>query len=375
MIKVNGQMAKESPEGGSDSRSQLKDFLLSLVADFNCFDSSFPGVKDDIIIPLCRMKVSTDEDMNLCINDARLPVLDAGLAGRMLWFGAMHGDVYLAFTKFKDEPLYFSLLSSVNPEEIPAVYATFDGRSYDERMAQVGDRPGVGGTVLPDVLSDEVAKVALMYKDKVYQEFNGICQDGMKEFYRELGYNRLDELVNNLSFHVITDPESVEKSDLYNLILFFSDKEVNECKERTIASVTEFYQMLFEEGEFRSKDVAESEISFARDLIERSFSREKLLLGKLDFQLENLGLSHGEIRAEDIARVAVWAERAAEYKPYHGAVLENWVKSACMYSGVRRDSVVEAREMLGGKVTTEQTRTRVKPAIVQKAVKQFKIGQ
>ena len=206
-------------------------------------------------------------------------------------------------------------------------------------------------------------------------EMESALEDRLEELYDRMGIPRSDELVMKLSEYLISDDSPLNADQLYNVLQLLPEENIRKIKEETLHSVKDFYYTLFENGEIDSVYAVESCVAHARKRLDDYLSTENLLFGKLSNQVSNFGVMKGEVQTDDIARVAVWAEKDPAFAPYLGKRLEKWVVSEAKGYGLKAEIVNKKRQLLGGRITTEPFRVPMNDRVKQSAAKRFSLKQ
>lgn len=214
------------------------------------------------------------------------------------------------------------------------------GRLYDARYSEIMDN-------LEKKLDSEINKV-----------------------YMTRGVERSFDLVNLVTGSLILDNGPITPRQAYESTLFMSPKEIADAKTEALKSVSDFYFSLVYGGKM-SEDQMERNLSFDTQEIDRVFSHENRLLGRLSFMLDNIGTLKGEIAPSDIARVAVRAEKDSRFAPVVGKQLDKWVKDSAKEYIVNLDKVNSKRLEFGGTVHSKALEKVPLTPVQKKGAKKF----
>lgn len=339
----------------TSSLAQWEDFKMRIVADYAGMSSM---VFDEVLeFPLCDLKVEVD-DFSIRIGDKR----------HLFEQGGPGADVLCSAVSCGEQPV---LTFFYDPEYPPQIMI----KNQEGSLLAIANLCSDDAFGLPRILNDEVCSIVMKMRDSIMVELESALEDRLEELYDKMGISRSDELVMKLSEYLISDDSPLNADQLYNVLQLLPEENIRKIKEETLHSVKDFYYTLFENGEMDSVYAVESCVAHARKRLDDYLSTENLLFGKLSNQVSNFGVMKGEVQTDDIARVAVWAEKDPAFAPYLGKRLEKWVVSEAKGYGLKAEIVNKKRQLLGGRITTEPFRVPMNERVKQSAAKRFSLKQ
>ena len=330
------------------------DVRQRLIAEYYDIVSSPNVFEKDLRFHVCDLNVDVD-DFSVKIGEKRHLFHHGGPSAEKLCSAVSEGQ---------QVSLIFDFLGSENG---PA----FTLRNAQGELLAVVEQKGEESLLLPSSLCDEVLSIGLRHLDFISENLSEILSSTIDTFYKNLGYSRSDELVMKFSDYLVSDESDLDPEVLANVLQLIPDDELGRIKERTLESVRDFYRELYEQGEIGSKAEVESGIAYAKNRLDGYFAKESLFFSRLSLEVSSLGKFKGEVQSDDIARVAVWAEKNPECAPYLGKKLEDWVSSESAAYELKHEIVNRKREQLGAKFPKEPLKPRFTDGVRSLAAKRF----
>ena len=345
-----------------------EDTRKRLIADYSPLLMS--GAQDEyILLPIKTLDFNVKDDLGISFGNAvaRFGDEPGRFAGLLIEAVRAGYEVTLCFKWDKvDEPMFVLLADRKTPVAVVAPGTVHDESAFEKLSDE---------DLLPSSIDNALLKTGLSFvKGAIEPTLHAAMVDWKDALCEAQGCDKESLLIDFLIRHADQEClQEVPAVQVYSLCFGLDEDDIERCRSVAMEKLEEFYRTLYEHGEWHEMYDVDSSLAFAKKDIDNILSNENLLIGKLDYRLENIGNVYHEIQTDDIVNVWRWAEKEGAYAPYVGEYLTEWAKERAQYYNLSEKALLGKYQQAGGDLKAEPVKPLVPDGMKPNLVKKFEV--